>query len=217
MTAAEKIAAELRDAFRGMDLPGGNPRVAEARYAIQAAYQANDFDAGLTRALAAIGALDDAEAAAAAEVRAAEARMATITEANAKAREALRQALDACGGPGAAEAETDHHKARLQRGGAKVEITDAETLPAIYWRWKKEPDQALIKAIKANLSQALRWCSRLPPLLYHQRIVENGTPNSQGNAPQGKAAPSVAWAVRLRQNHVGNQDGGRHWRQDWRH
>ncbi|MFN8993251.1 MAG: siphovirus Gp157 family protein [Pseudomonadota bacterium] len=150
MTAADKIAADLRDAFRRIELPGGNPRVAEARYAIQSAYQANDFDAGLTRALAAIVALDDAEAAAAAEVRAAQARMATVTEASAKAREALRQALDACGGPGAAEAETEHHKAQLQRGGAKVEITDPDALSEIYWRYKKEPDKALIKAIMAK-------------------------------------------------------------------
>ena len=160
MTTADKIATDLRDAFRGMDLRGAafgwateDPMaviVIKARNAIMAAYQANDFDAGLTRALAAIVALDDAEAAAAAEVRAAQARMAIVTEAAAKAREALRQALDACGGPGAAEAATDHHKARLQRGGAKVQITDEETLPAIYWRWKKEPDKALIKAMMAK-------------------------------------------------------------------
>ena len=118
--------------------------------AIEAAYQANDFDASLTRALAAIVALDDAEAAAAAEVRAAQARMAVVTEANAKAREALRQALDACGGPGAATVQTEHHTARLQRGGAKVEITDPDKLSEIYWRYKKEPDKALIKAIMAK-------------------------------------------------------------------
>ena len=148
MTAADKIAADLRDAFRGIELPG----IEEfgARNAIIDCFIANDFDSAMSNALAAIVALDDAEAAAAAEVRAAQARMATVTEASAKAREALRQALDACGGPGAAEAETDHHTARLQRGGAKVEITDAETLPAIYWRWKKEPDKALIKAIMAK-------------------------------------------------------------------
>ena len=150
MTTADKIAADLRDAFRRIELPGGNPRVAEARYAIQAAYQANDFDAGMSRALAAIVALDDAETAAAVEVNAAQARQAKVTEASAKAREALRQALDACGGPGATEAESEFHKARLQRGGAKVDITAAEALPAIYWRWKKEPDKALIKAIMAK-------------------------------------------------------------------
>ena len=156
MTAADQIAAELRDAFRRIAAPDlkGSLALTRAdiavREAIQAAYQANDFDAGMSRALAAIVALDDAEAAAAAEVKAAQARMATVTEASAKAREALRQALDACGGPDATEAESEFHKARLQRGGAKVEITDADALPAIYWRWKKEPDKALIKAIMAK-------------------------------------------------------------------
>ena len=147
MTAADQIAADLRDAFRRIELP---VKHVDARNAILDAYQANDFDAGLTRALAAIVALDDAESAAAAEVRAAQARMATVTEANAKAREALRQALDACGGPGAATVQTEHHTARLQRGGAKVEITNPDALSEIYWRYKKEPDKALIKAIMAK-------------------------------------------------------------------
>ena len=150
MTAADKIAADLRDAFRGIEYP--NVPVAQygATRALRAVPEANDFDSAMSNALAAIVALDDAEAAAAAEVRAAQARMAIVTEASAKAREALRQALDACGEPGAATIQTDHHTARLQRGGAKVEITDPETLPAIYWRWKKEPDKALIKAIMAK-------------------------------------------------------------------
>ena len=150
MTAADKIAADLRDAFRGIALPGGDPRVAEARHKILDAYQANDFDSAMSRALAAIVALDDAEAAAAARVNAAQARMATVTEASAKAREALRQALDACGGPGAATVQTEHHTARLQRGGAKVEITNPDALSEIYWRYKKDPDKALIKAIMAK-------------------------------------------------------------------
>ena len=149
MTAADKIAAELRDAFRGLLADSAEAHVI-TRAAIRAVCDANDFDAGLTRALAAIVALDDAEAAAAAEVRAAQARMAIVTEANAKAREALRQALNACGGPGAAEVESEFHKARLQRGGAKVEITDEKALPSIYWRVKQEPDKALIKAIMAK-------------------------------------------------------------------
>jgi hypothetical protein len=149
MTAADKIAADLRDAFRRIDLPR-KPHLVVADKAIDAVCQANDFDAGLTRALAAIVALDDAEAAAAAEMRAAQARMATVTEANAKAREALRQALDACGGPGATTVQTEHHAARLQRGGAKVEITNPDALSEIYWRYKKEPDKALIKAIMAK-------------------------------------------------------------------
>ena len=149
MTAADQIAADLRDAFRGLLADNAEAHVI-IRAAIRAVCDANDFDAGLTRALAAIVALDDAEAAAAAEMRAAQARMAIVTEASAKAREALRQALDACGGPGAATVQTDHHTARLQRGGAKVEITDPDKLSEIYWRYKKEPDKALIKAIMAK-------------------------------------------------------------------
>ena len=148
MTAADKIAADLRDAFRGIELPG----IEEfgTRNAIIDCFIANDFDSVMSRALAAIVALDDAEAAAAAEVRAAQDLMAIVTEASAKAREALRQALDACGGPGAATVQTEHHTARLQRGGAKVEITNPDALSEIYWRYKKEPDKALIKAIMAK-------------------------------------------------------------------
>ena len=147
MTAADQIAADLRDAFRRiavLDVP------ATVRAYLRRAHEANDFDSAMSNALSTIVALDDAEAAAAAEVKAAQARMATVTEANAKAREALRQAMDACGGPGAAEVETDHHRARLQRGGAKVEITDPDALSEVYWRYKKEPDKALIKALMAK-------------------------------------------------------------------
>ena len=154
MTAADQIAADLRDAFRRIELPGLEGFASRIAIAAQGAiidcYTSNDFNVAMSRALAAIVALDDAEAAAAAEVSRAQARMATVTEANAKAREALRQALDACGGPGAATVQTEHHVARLQRGGAKVDIADADALPAIYWRWKKEPDKALIKAIMAK-------------------------------------------------------------------
>jgi type II secretory pathway component GspD/PulD (secretin) len=147
MTAADQIAANLRDAFRAiavLDVP------ATVRAYLRRAHEANDFDSAMSNALATIVALDDAEAAAAAEVKAAQARMATITEANAKAREALRQALDACGGPGAAEAESEFHKARLQRGGAKVEITAPDALPEDFWRIKREPDKALVKALLAK-------------------------------------------------------------------
>lgn len=150
MSAADQIAADLRDAFKRIAAPDAPVAQYGATKALRAVHEANDFDAIMSSALAAIVALDDAEAAAAAEVKAAQARMATVTEANAKAREALRQALDACGGPGAAEAETEHHRARLQRGGAKVEITDPDALSEIYWRYKKEPDKALIKAMMAK-------------------------------------------------------------------
>jgi hypothetical protein len=149
MTAADQIAADLRDAFRRLLADNADAHVI-TRAAIRAACEANDFDSALSRALAAIVALDDAEAAAAAEVKAAQARMATVTEASAKAREALRQALDACGGPGAADVETEHHKARLQRGGAKVEITDPDALSEDFWRIKREPDKALVKALLAK-------------------------------------------------------------------
>ena len=149
MTTADKIAADLRDAFRGLLADNAEAHVI-TRAAIRAVCDANDFDAGLTRALAAIVALDDAEHAAAAELRVAEARMDTVTAAKTKAREALRLALEACGGPGAATVETEHHTARLNPGGKRVEITDEKALPAIYWRVKQEPDKALVKALLAQ-------------------------------------------------------------------
>ena len=150
MTAADQIAADLRDAFRGLLADNAEAHVI-TRAAIRAVCDANDFDSALSRALAAIVALDDAEAAAGAEVKAAQARMATVTEASAKAREALRQALDACGGPGAATVETEHHTARLNPGGKRVEITDEKALQAYYWRRPKpEPDKALLKALLAQ-------------------------------------------------------------------
>ena len=146
MITADKIAANLRDAFRGLLADSAEAHVI-TRAAIRAVCNANDFDAGLTRALAAIVALDDAEAQAAAEVRAAQARQNTVTDARDKAREALRLALEACGGPGAATVETDHHTARLNPGGKRVEITDEKALPADCWRVKQEPDKALMKAL----------------------------------------------------------------------
>ena len=149
MTAADQIAADLRDAFRRIDLPR-KPHLVVADKALDAVCQANDFDAALTRALAAIVALSDAEAAAAAEVRAAQARQKTVTNALDKAREALRLALEACGGPSAATVETEHHTARLNPGGKRVEITDEKALPADCWRVKQEPDKALVKALLAQ-------------------------------------------------------------------
>ena len=50
-----------------------------------------------------------------------------------------------CGGPGAAEAETNHHKARLQKGGTSV-LVNLDVLPTRFCRVKREPDKALIKA-----------------------------------------------------------------------
>ena len=72
MTAVDKIAADLRDAFRGMEPPDllGSIAMTRAemavRDAIQRAYQANDFDSAMSNALAVIVALDGADAAAAA-------------------------------------------------------------------------------------------------------------------------------------------------------
>lgn len=156
MTAADKIAADLRDAFRRIDPPDlkGSLTFTRAdvavRNAIQMAYQANDFDSALSRALAAIVALDDAEAAAKAEVEAAQARQKIVTEASAKAREALRVAMVACGGPGVATVKSGHHKAYLKEGSTKAEITDEDALPDTYWRTKKEPARDLIKATLAQ-------------------------------------------------------------------
>ena len=156
MTTADKIAADLRDAFRGMEPPEllGSIAMTRAemavRDAIQKAYQANDFDSAMSNAVAAIVALDDAEHAAAAEVRVAEARMDAVTETKTKAREALRLALEACGGPGAATAETEHHTARLNPGGKRVEITDEKALRDDYWRVYREPDKAFVKSLLAQ-------------------------------------------------------------------
>ena len=148
MTAADKIAADLRDAFRGIKLPGLEEF--GTRNAIIDCFIANDFDSAMSRALAAIVALDDAEAAAKAEVEAAQARQKTVTEAGAKAREALRAALVACGGPGVATVKSGHHKAYLKEGSTKAEITDEDALPDTYWRTKKEPARDLIKALLAK-------------------------------------------------------------------
>lgn len=147
MTTADKIAADLRDAFRGIAVLDVD---ATARADLRRVHEANDFDSAMSNAVAAIVALDDADAAAAAQVRAAQARQKTVTDARDKAREALRLALEACGGPGAATVETEHHTARLNPGGKRVEITDEKALPAIYWRVKQEPDKALVKALLAQ-------------------------------------------------------------------
>jgi hypothetical protein len=59
----------------------------------------------------------------------------------------LRVALTECGDPGAAIAESKHHRATLRLNGAKsAEITDEKALPDDCWRMKRDPDKALIKA-----------------------------------------------------------------------
>ena len=146
MTAADKIAADLRDAFRAL------PAVWRglANDAVQAVPEANDFDAVMSRALAAIMELDSAVGFADLEQRQAQARKDFVVGVRDKAREALRQALEACGEPGAATVETEHHTARLNPGGKRVEITDEKALPADCWRVKQEPDKALVKALLAK-------------------------------------------------------------------
>jgi hypothetical protein len=72
---------------------------------------------------------------------------AQLTHNAAKLREALRAGLAACGDPGAAIAESKHHRATLRVNGAKsAEITDEKALPDDCFRTKREPDKALIKA-----------------------------------------------------------------------
>ena len=53
MTAADQIAAELRDAFRRIVPPIGRSEAHNAIKQIKLVYEANDFDSALTRALAA--------------------------------------------------------------------------------------------------------------------------------------------------------------------
>jgi hypothetical protein len=70
-----------------------------------------------------------------------------LTRGAAQAREALRVGLAECGDPGAAIAESKHHRATLRLNGAKSsEITDEKALPDDCFRTKREPDKALIKA-----------------------------------------------------------------------
>jgi hypothetical protein len=72
---------------------------------------------------------------------------AQLTHNAAKVREALRVALAECGDPGAAIAESKHHRATLRANGARaVEISDEKALPDDCWRMKREPDKSLIKA-----------------------------------------------------------------------
>ena len=148
MTAADKIAADLRDAFRGIAVLDVD---ATARADLRRVHEANDFDSAMSNALATVIALDDAKARIAADARIAQARLDRATDARDKAREALRLALEACGEPGAATVETEHHTARLNPGGKRVEITDKDALALDYWRYPPaEPDKALVKALLAQ-------------------------------------------------------------------
>jgi hypothetical protein len=145
MSHADQIAADLRAAVANIKAP------AEAvAPALEGVREANSFDAAMTATLAAIVALEDLENQTAAIVAKAQRDHQEVVAASAKAREALRVAMDACGGPGALDVETEHHRARLTRGGAKVEITTPDALPDDMWRMKREPDKALIKALLAK-------------------------------------------------------------------
>ena len=143
MTAADKVAADLRDAFRGIAVLDVD---ATARANLRRVHEANDFDSAMSNALATVIALDDAKARIAADARIAQARLDRATDARDKAREALRVALEACGGPGAATVETEHHTARLQKGSTSVFVNDPQRLPPFVCRIKREPDKALIRS-----------------------------------------------------------------------
>jgi hypothetical protein len=153
---ADEITAALREAVRAVQVPGTleDYDAHEMRFALTGAKcatakaaQANSFDASFTGALDAIVALEDAEAEAKRAVAYWTRIQAELTRSAAQAREALRVALVACGDPGAAIAESKHHRATLRANGAKsAEITDEKALPDDCFRTKREPDKALIKA-----------------------------------------------------------------------
>ena len=153
---AEEIAATLRGAVRAVQVPATMPdydahpmRLAliDAKVATAKAAQANSFDATFTGALDAIVSLEGAEAEAKRAVEYWTRVQAELTRGAAQAREALRAGLASCGDPGAAIAESKHHRATLRLNGAKsAEITDEKALPKDCFRIKREPDKAYIKA-----------------------------------------------------------------------
>jgi hypothetical protein len=153
---ADEIAAALREAVRAVQVPATMPdydlhpmRLAlmDAKVATAKAAQANSFDASFTAALDAIVALEAAETEAKRAVTYWTRVQAELTRGAAQAREALRAGLAECGNPGAAVAESKHHRATLRANGARsAEITDEKALPDDCWRMKREPDKALIKA-----------------------------------------------------------------------
>jgi hypothetical protein len=153
---AEEIAAALREAVRAINVPATMPdydahpmRLAliDAKVATAKAAQANSFDASFAGAVDAIVALEGAEAEAKRAVTYWTRVQAELTHNAAKAREALRVGLAGCGDPGAAIAESKHHRATLRPNGAKsAEITDEKALPEECFRTKREPDKAYIKS-----------------------------------------------------------------------
>jgi hypothetical protein len=153
---AEEIAATLREAVRAVQVPAtmADYDAHPMRLALIAAkcernktVQANSFDATMSAAVDAIIAMEAAEAQAKRAVEDWTRVQADCTRGAAQLREAMRVALAACGDPGAAIAESKHHRATLRQNGAKsAEITDEKALPKDCFRTKREPDKALIKA-----------------------------------------------------------------------
>jgi hypothetical protein len=158
---ADEIAAALREAVRAvqvtatmLDYDAHPMRLAliAAKVATSKAAQANSFDATFTGALDAIVAMEDAETEAKRAVTYWTRVQAELTRGAAQACEALRAGLAECGDPGAAIAESKHHRATLRVNGAKsAEITDEKALPDDCFRTKREPDKALIKARLARV------------------------------------------------------------------
>jgi hypothetical protein len=146
----------LREAVRAVQMPATIPdydaylmrlALTTAKCATRKAAQANSFDASFTGALDAIVALENAETEAKRAVTYWTRVQAELTRGAAQAREALRAGLAECGDPGAAIAESKHHRATLRVNGAKsAEITDEKALPKDCFRTKREPDKARIKA-----------------------------------------------------------------------
>jgi len=154
--SADEIVAALREAVRAVQVPATMPdydahpmRLAliGAKCERNKVAQANSFDATMAAAVDAIIAMEAAEAQAKRAVADWTRVQADCTRGAAQLREAMRVALAACGDPGAAVAESKHHRATLRQNNAKsAEITDEKALPDDCWRIKFEPDKALIKA-----------------------------------------------------------------------
>jgi hypothetical protein len=153
---ADEIAALLRAEMRAVQVPATMPdydlhpmrrALINAKCERTRTGEANSFEATLSAALDAIVALEDAETEAKRAVMDLTRVHAELTRGAAQAREALRVGLAACGDPGAAIAESKHHRATLRANGAKsAEINDEKALPDDCFRTKREPDKALIKA-----------------------------------------------------------------------
>ena len=153
---AENIAAQLREDMRAVQVPATMPdydlhrmrrALINAKCERTRTTEANSFEATLSAALDAIVAMEDAETEAKRAVMDLTLIQAQLTHNAAKVREALRVALAECGDPGAAIAESKHHRATLRANGARaVEISDEKALPDDCWRMKREPDKSLIKA-----------------------------------------------------------------------